>query len=57
MTPTMVELSLNKYSYMFFKDGRGEGPFYEAMIKSRTQHMKINLNPLINSLNYASNIP
>jgi hypothetical protein len=57
MTPKMVDLSLNKYSHIFFKEGKPEPTFYEAMVRNRIQHMKISLNPMINSLNYASNIP
>lgn len=31
--------------------------FWEAMVRNRIQHIKIHLNPMINNLSYASNIP
>lgn len=57
MTPKIVELALNKYSHIFFGDKPYHAVFYDAMVRNRVQFMKISLNPMINSLNYASNIP
>lgn len=53
----MIDLTLNKYSHIFFGDKPIHHLFYNAMVRNRVQFMKISLNPMVNSLNYASNIP
>ena len=53
----MVQLALNQYKHIFFKQNNINPTFQEALIRNRTQHLRICLNPMINNLNYASNIP
>jgi hypothetical protein len=42
---------------MFFKLDSIAQTFTNAIVLNRLQHLKINLNPMINNLNYATNIP
>jgi len=57
MTPKMVELSLNNYNHIFFNKSKDSQLFVQSIISNRLQNMKISLYPMINNLNYASNIP
>lgn len=58
MTPKMVSLILNNYYPIFFKEAEiSKNPMNAAITTNRLQHMKICLNPMINNLNYATNIP
>lgn len=55
LTPKMVKLILNEHYHIFFKEPNS--PMETAILHNRTQFMKISLNPMLNNLNYATNIP
>jgi hypothetical protein len=55
LTPKMIELILNQFNHLFTNDV--DSPILTAVVNSRLQNLKISLNPMINNLNYATNIP
>ena len=53
LTPRMVELILNQFYHIF---AEADCPVLPAVVALRLQTLKISLNPMINNLNYATNI-
>lgn len=51
----MVELIITEYFSLFSLSEDNE--MREAIITNRLNHLKISLNPMINNLNYATNVP
>ncbi len=49
----MVDLILNQFYSLF----SSQPAILTAVVNYRLQNLKISLNPLINNLNYATNVP
>jgi hypothetical protein len=52
----MVDLIISQY-FSLFSLGESDNEMREAIITNRLNHLKISLNPMINNLNYATNVP
>ena len=55
LTPKMVRLILTEHCDAFF--GAADSPMHAAMLQNRVNYFRISLNPTLNNLNYATNIP